>query len=135
MRRRARSVLIANVGRLQGGVRLLVKAAPDDGLLDIAILTPRTLRHWAALGGAVVRRNRRVPPMQVLQGARVEVLSDRPQPRQLDGDVIDPGNRLLAEVRPDAVWLCVPQPAEHPDMAEDADATALRGSRFIETDR
>jgi diacylglycerol kinase family enzyme len=132
MRRRARSVLIANVGRLQGGVKLLVEATPDDGLLDVAVLTPRTLRHWAALGWAVIRRHRRVPSMQVLQGARVEVLSDRPQPRQLDGDVIDTGNRLFAEVHPDAVWLCVPQPDKHPDLAEDADTAARRGSRLIE---
>jgi diacylglycerol kinase family enzyme len=135
MRRRARSVLIANVGRLQGGVRLLIEATPDDGLLDVAVLTPRTLRHWAALGWAVVRRSRRVPSMQVLQGARVEVLSDRPQPRQLDGDVIDAGNRLIAEVRREAVWLCVPQPAGHPDLAVDADAAARRGSRLIEKGR
>jgi diacylglycerol kinase family enzyme len=128
MRRRARSVLVANVGRLQGGVRLLTEASPDDGLLDVAILTPRTLRHWAALGWGVIRRNGHVPSMQVLRGARVEVLSDRPQPRQLDGDVIDPGPRLFAEVRPDALWLCVPLPAEDPDLAEDADAAAKRAS-------
>jgi diacylglycerol kinase family enzyme len=38
-RRRARSVLVANVGRLQGGVRLLTDAEPDDGWLDVAVLT------------------------------------------------------------------------------------------------
>ena len=31
LRRRARTVLVANVGRLQGGVRLLADAEPDDG--------------------------------------------------------------------------------------------------------
>jgi len=45
MRRRARSVLIANVGRLQGGVRLLSEAVPDDGVLDIAV---RSHQHQAA---------------------------------------------------------------------------------------
>ncbi|GIF63115.1 sphingosine kinase [Asanoa ishikariensis] len=132
MRRRARSVLIANVGRLQGGVKLMADATPDDGLLDVAVLTPRTLRHWAALGLAVVRHRTRVPSMQVLQGARVEVRSDRPQPRQLDGDLIEPGDALVVEVRPEAVWLCVPQPAEHPDLAEDAEAAARRGARLVE---
>jgi diacylglycerol kinase family enzyme len=51
MRRRVRSVLIANVGRLQGGVRLLTEAEPDDGVLDIAVLTPRTLRNWRRWAG------------------------------------------------------------------------------------
>jgi diacylglycerol kinase family enzyme len=131
MRRRARSVLIANVGRLQGGVRLLTEAEPDDGLLDVAILTPRTLRQWTMLAFAVIRRSARVPSMEVLRAARVEVVSDRPQPRQLDGDLIDAGSRLLAEVVPKALWLCVPLPAGHPDLAEDADAAARRGARLI----
>lgn len=131
MRRRARSVLIANVGRLQGGVRLLTEAQPDDGVLDIAVLTPRSLRQWIALAGGLARRRGRVPSMEVFCGARVEVLSSRAQPRQLDGDLIDPGRRLLAEVEPRALWLCVPQPADHPDLAEDADAAAQRAARLI----
>jgi diacylglycerol kinase family enzyme len=132
MLRRARSVLVANVGRLQGGVRLLADAQPDDGFLDIAILTPRSLGQWAALASAVIRRSRRVPSMEVYRGTRVEVLSGRPQPRQLDGDVIVPGRRLYAEVVPQALWLCVPQPAGHPDLATDADAAARRAARLIE---
>jgi len=132
MRRRARSVLIANVGRLQGGVRLLTEAEPDDGFLDVAILTPRTLTQWVSLAWAVIRRSPRVPSMEVFRGARVEVTSPRAQPRQLDGDLIDPGRRLSAEVRPKALWLCVPQPAEHPDLAEDAAAAAKRGARLLE---
>jgi diacylglycerol kinase family enzyme len=134
MRRRARSVLIANVGRLQGGVRLLNEAQPDDGVLDVAILTPRSLVQWAALGWAVIRRRSRVPSMEVFRGARVEVRSNRPQPRQLDGDLTDPGMRLLAEVVPKALWLCVPQPAGDPDLAADADAAAKRGAALTADD-
>jgi diacylglycerol kinase family enzyme len=134
MRREARTVLVANVGRLQGGVRLLLDAAPDDGVLDIAVLTPRTLRNWLSLGWAVLRRKKRVPSMEVFRGTKVEVISDRPQPRQLDGDLIEAGRQLLAEIRPDALWLCVPQPADDPDLAEDADAAARRGNRLIGSD-
>jgi diacylglycerol kinase family enzyme len=131
MRRRARSVLIANVGRLQGGVRLLSEAEPDDGVLDIAVLTPRTLRNWAALGWGLMRRNNRVPSLEKFRGAKVEVISNRPQPRQLDGDLIDTGDRLLAEVIPGALWLCVPQPAGAADLAEDADTAARRGAALL----
>jgi diacylglycerol kinase family enzyme len=128
MRRRARSVLVANVGRLQGGVRLLKEAEPDDGVLDVAVLTPHTLRSWAALGWGLIRRTKRVPSMEVFRGGKVEVICNRPQPRQLDGDLIDPGDRLLAEVIPGAFWLCVPQPASAADLAEDADAAAHRAA-------
>ncbi|MFC4999434.1 diacylglycerol/lipid kinase family protein [Dactylosporangium cerinum] len=132
IRRRARSVLIANVGRLQGGVRLLREAAPDDGVLDIAVLTPRTLRQWAALGWGLLRRNGRTPSMEVFQGARVEVISDRSQPRQLDGDLIEAAATLSVEVMPDVLWLCVPQPAADPDLAEDADAAARRAAVLLD---
>jgi len=134
IRRRAQTVLVANVGRLQGGVRLLTEAKPDDGLLDVAILTPRTLRHWLALGWAVLRRQERVPSMDVFRGSRVEVTSDRVQPRQLDGDLIAPGRLLNVRVLPKVLWLCVPQPADHPDLAQDADAAAERGHRLVTPD-
>ncbi|SCE72943.1 Diacylglycerol kinase family enzyme [Micromonospora coriariae] len=135
VRRRARSVLIANVGRLQGGVRLLTEAEPDDGWLDIAVLTPRNLRHWLALGWAVIRRNGRVPQMEVFRGRRVVVTSNRAQPRELDGDLIAPSRRLRAEVRHQALWLCVPQPEEAPDLAVDAQRAGERGEQLIEEAR
>jgi diacylglycerol kinase family enzyme len=74
MRRRARSVLIANVGRLQGGLRLLNEAQPDDGVLDIAVLTPNTLRTWIALGWALIRRSERAghPDLSVDADAATE---------------------------------------------------------------
>ncbi|MEU8659407.1 diacylglycerol/lipid kinase family protein [Actinoplanes philippinensis] len=122
MRRRARSVLIANVGRLQGGLRLLNEAQPDDGVLDIAVLTPNTLRTWIALGSALIRRSERVPALEVFRGSRIEVISNRPQPRQLDGDLIGSSDRLAVGVLPRALWLCVPEPAGHPDLSVDADA-------------
>ncbi|MEU6074281.1 diacylglycerol kinase family protein [Micromonospora sp. NPDC047074] len=132
IRRRARSVLVANVGRLQGGVRLLTDAEPDDGYLDVAVLTPRTLRHWLALGWAVVRRQERVPRMEVFRARRVEITSNRAQPRELDGDLIEPGRTLKVEIRRRALWLCVPRPEEDPDLAEDAEAAGERGERLIE---
>ena len=61
----------------------------------------------------------------------IDVISNRPQPRQLDGDLIDTGDRLLAEVIPGAFWLCVPQPAGAADLAEDADTAARRGAALL----
>lgn len=131
MRRRARSVLIANVGRLQGGVRLFKEAEPDDGWLDVAVLTPRTMGHWAVLILAVLRRRRRVPRMETFRAHRVQVTSNRPQPREMDGDVIPAGRVLRVEVQPRAIWLCVPRPEGSDDLAYDADAAARRGERLV----
>jgi diacylglycerol kinase family enzyme len=122
MPRRPRSVIVGNVGRLQGGVRLLSEAKPDDGKLDVAVLSPRNLRHWAELGWAVVRRRKSVPLMETYAAERVEIFSNRAQPRQLDGDLIAPGKSMKIQVRRRALLLCVPQPAGDPDLAYDSSA-------------
>ena len=120
LRRRPRTVIVGNVGRLQGGVRLLSEADPADGRLDIAILSPTNLAHWAALGWAVVRRRTRIPRMETYTAERIEIRSNRTQPRQLDGDLIDPGKSMSIGVRHRALLLCVPQPDGDPDLAVDS---------------
>jgi YegS/Rv2252/BmrU family lipid kinase len=118
--RRARTVLVANVGRLQGGVSVLPDAEPDDGELDVAIIAPLTLRDWVALAWGVMWRHQRVAMRETFRARQVEIESDRVQPRQLDGDVIAPGRTLVIEVRPSALTICVPltegqSPPRRPD--------------------
>ena len=120
MPRRPRTVIVGNVGRLQGGVRLLSEASPDDGKLDVAILSPRTLGHWVTLGWAVIRRRQRIPRMEVYRAERVEIISNHVEPRQLDGDLIEPGRTMKIHVRHRALLLCVPQPDGDPDLAYDS---------------
>ncbi|WP_430783485.1 diacylglycerol/lipid kinase family protein [Actinoplanes sp. G11-F43] len=132
MPRRPAAVIVGNVGRLQGGVRLLSKAEPDDGRLNVAILSPTNLAHWAALVTAVISRRERVPLMETYTASRVEIYSNRAQARQLDGDTIDPGKVMKIQVRPKALLLCVPQPDADPDLANDASAVAKRAGRIRE---
>ncbi|SLM03493.1 MULTISPECIES: diacylglycerol kinase family protein [unclassified Actinoplanes] len=126
MPRRPRTVIVGNVGRLQGGVRLLKRAAPDDGQLDVAIISPNNLFHWLQLAAGVASRRERVPLMETFTASRVEIYSNRAQPRQLDGDLIAPGKAMKISVRHRALLLCVPQPDADPDLAYDAEATAKR---------
>ncbi len=120
LRRRARSVVVGNVGRLQGGVNLMPDAEPDNGQMEVAVLAPRNFGHWVQLAVGVLRRSNRVPNMEVLRGSRIVVTSDRAHPRQLDGDVIDPADRLEISVRPQALWVCVYQPDTSDDLADGA---------------
>jgi diacylglycerol kinase family enzyme len=121
LRRRARSVIIGNVGRLQGGVRLLADAEPDNGQMDVAVLAPRSLGHWVQTSWGVLRHRERIAHMDVRRASRIRVVSTREEPRQVDGDVIEPGRSLTVTVRPGALELCVPQPERSPDLAEGAD--------------
>ncbi|WP_285555277.1 diacylglycerol/lipid kinase family protein [Actinoplanes regularis] len=126
MPRRPQTVIVGNVGRLQGGVRLLKRAVPDDGRLNVAIISPDTLFSWARLIAGVASRRERVPKMETFTASRVEIYSNRAQPRQLDGDLVAPGKAMKISVRPKALLLCVPQPDADPDLAYDAAAAAKR---------
>lgn len=107
----ARTVLVGNVGNLQAGIRLMPDARPDSGTMEVAILTPRHLGHWAALGWAVLLRRKRVPRMTISRGRNIHVLSDQVQPREVDGDVIEPSRALTVTVKPAALEVCVPAEA------------------------
>ena len=83
----------------------------------------------ASLGWAVLRRRDRESLFETFTAERVEIRSNRAQPRQLDGDLIEPGRSLKISLRPAALLLCVPQPESHPDLAYDASAVASRADR------
>jgi len=108
----ARTVLVGNVGRLQGGIPLIPDAAPDDGLLDIVVVAPRGLFDWLRLIVAVLLR-RDLPDRRLerFRGRAVRVDTNRPQPRQLDGDPIEDGSTLHVEVEPGALLVRVPPAA------------------------
>jgi diacylglycerol kinase family enzyme/membrane-associated phospholipid phosphatase len=106
--RPARTVLVGNVGRLQGGIRLLPGAVPDDGLLDVAVLMPPRRRDWLPLAWSLARQRPFPSMLEIFQARRVEIISDRVQRRELDGDLIEPADSLVAAVHPGGLWLCVP---------------------------
>jgi len=108
MHRRVSTVLIANVGRLQGGIMLLPDATPDDGWLDVAVLTPRHLSDWIQLGVGVMLRRRGTPRLETYRARKVEIRTARDEPRELDGDVIAAAPMLTARISPAALLLCVP---------------------------
>src|SRR6476660_741902 len=110
LRRSARTVLVGNVGRLQGGLELLPDATVDDGLLDVVVVAPRTLRDWIRLAWRVFRRDRtQDSQLERFCGRRILVETDRIVPRQIDGEVIDDGRSLDARIEPGALVIRVPQ--------------------------
>ncbi|HTT52049.1 MAG TPA: diacylglycerol kinase family protein [Streptosporangiaceae bacterium] len=108
LRRRASSVLIGNVGALQGGVTLLPGAEPDDGVLDLLVLTARGLVGWLALATDVLLRRRRTSHLARIAFRDLHVVLDRPQLWELDGEVIGNTRQLRVSVRPGALLVRVP---------------------------
>lgn len=55
-RRRARMVVIGNVGTLQGGLPLLPTARPDSGRLEVVLFDPRGAAGWFTAAGHLASR-------------------------------------------------------------------------------
>ena len=87
IRRRAKMVLIANMGKITGGIEAMPTAAPDDGLLDIGVLRSETLGQWLRLlGYALTGRIEQDPNFDVFQAHRVTVRMPTEQPIEFDGE-------------------------------------------------
>ncbi|MGZ4612998.1 MAG: diacylglycerol/lipid kinase family protein [Kineosporiaceae bacterium] len=110
-----RTLLVGNVGRLQAGLQLLPDAIPDDGALDVALVAPRNAADWAVLiGRALTRRHRPDRRLQLLRGRRVEVVTRRAEPRQVDGELLPDAKGFTARVDPGALVVRVPRPVPDP---------------------
>jgi diacylglycerol kinase (ATP) len=112
--RRAQSVLVANLGRITGGLELVPGADPEDGWLDVAVLRAQgvwdlAVIAWRGLLGPASRRcerqGRSDPLLELFRGREILVETERPQPVQLDGNEQAPTTRLEVHVEPGALQL------------------------------
>lgn len=109
LRRKASVIVIGNVGLLPSGILLIPDAKPDDGLLDVLVASPRTVRDWVRLTAQVLtRRERGDDQLDRLTGRRVEITVDPRDQYQLDGDTVGECATLVAEIDPGALIVRVP---------------------------
>jgi YegS/Rv2252/BmrU family lipid kinase len=107
--RQVRSVVVGNVGRLEANIPLLPDAKPDDGLLDVVVIAPRTLLDWTRVVSRVLRGVGGPDGLvERFTGRRVLVECDQNQPRQLDGEPIESSTALAISVEPAALKVRVP---------------------------
>jgi YegS/Rv2252/BmrU family lipid kinase len=92
-------VLVGNCGTVSGGVDVFPDAAPDDGLLDVAVVTASDVRGWLSIAvRLVLGRPQRPHLVRRSRATRVHVRLDRPMAYQLDGEVRDPTRELTISV-------------------------------------
>jgi YegS/Rv2252/BmrU family lipid kinase len=103
----ASAVIVGNVGSLMGNVRLLPDAVPDDGVLDVAVLTAGRWTEWLRLAIDVLRR-RSTGRLAHLACRDLLIGVSRARPWEVDGEVIGFTRQLRVTVRPGDLLVRVP---------------------------
>jgi YegS/Rv2252/BmrU family lipid kinase len=105
----ASCVLVANVGQVLGKVSAFPDARPDDGLLDIGIVTAKGVWQWTrALARTAAGDAPSSPFVQTARGRAFDVRFAEPLHYELDGGDRKKSRRLRIKVHHEALTVCVP---------------------------
>jgi len=109
---KASCILVGNVGHLSGGVEVFERAEPDDGMLDIGVVTADGLMQWGrTLARTAAGHPDRSPFVRVTSGRKFDVKLDRKVRYELDGGDRVKTKELKVRIEPKAVTICVPRAA------------------------
>jgi diacylglycerol kinase family enzyme len=102
-------VLAANVGKILGGVEAFPQAQPDDGRLELGVVTAKNPVQWARTFARMARGQAAVSPfVKVTQGKKFRIRFDQKVRYELDGGARKPSKKLRIKVHPASVTICVP---------------------------
>jgi diacylglycerol kinase (ATP) len=108
----ATCILLGNLGKLFGGVEAFADASPDDGLLEVGVVTAEGPVQWArTIARTAVGSAAGSPFVQVTKARSVEVKLSRKVLYELDGGDRSKVRSFAAEVERRAIRVCVPSGA------------------------
>jgi diacylglycerol kinase family enzyme len=107
---KASCILLGNVGKLVGGVEAFEDARPDDGRLELGIVTAEGLLEWGRMiARAAVGPVDKSPLAQTTKARSVKVKLNRKVLYELDGGDRTKVKTFKVKVEPGAVTVCVPK--------------------------
>jgi diacylglycerol kinase family enzyme len=102
-------VLVGNLGDIFSGIEVFEGSRPDDGLLELGVVTAKNTFQWVrTIGRVVLGRTEDSPFVFTTRGTRMRVTFDTPTAYELDGGVRKATKILRIEVRPKSITVCVP---------------------------
>jgi YegS/Rv2252/BmrU family lipid kinase len=109
----ASCILLGNVGKLFGGVEAFEDASPDDGVLELGVVSADGVREWAGtVARAVVGNASSSPHAFTTKAHSVRIQLDRKVLYEIDGGDRKKVRKLRIDVDPEAIQICVPAPTE-----------------------
>jgi YegS/Rv2252/BmrU family lipid kinase len=107
---KASCVLLGQMGTLAAGIVAFPDAQPDDGLLEVGVVTADNALQWArVLSRLVIEDAKHSPLTQMGRGRKVDIKLDRPTTYELDGGARKAKKKFRASVEPGAITVCVPK--------------------------
>jgi YegS/Rv2252/BmrU family lipid kinase len=107
---KASCILLGNVGKLVGGVEAFEDARPDDGRLELGVVTAEGLLEWGRMiARAAVGPVDKSPLAQTTKARSVKVKLNRKILYELDGGDRTKVKAFKVKVEPGAVTVCVPK--------------------------
>jgi diacylglycerol kinase (ATP) len=105
----ASCILVGNVGELFGGIEVFADAKPDDGKLEVGVLTSEgPVQLVRAAARTAIGSAEKSPFVRVTQAESVRVKLDRKVRYELDGGDRKKVKSFKVEVEPEAITVCVP---------------------------
>lgn len=102
---RAKSIMVANMGKITGGIQLIPGANPQSGKLQIGVIKAKGLFNWANLMANALKGDvNKSPHYTLLEGKRIDIKSlTGPQPYECDGNNFPPIDELKITIYPKSV--------------------------------
>jgi diacylglycerol kinase (ATP) len=105
---RTAMVLVGNCSTVTGGLEVFPDGKPDDGVLEVAVLSARKLRDWASVFWRLLRNKPQRPDLVArFKGTRVSVSMVSAMPYELDGEDRPATNQLDFTIEPSALSVRV----------------------------
>jgi diacylglycerol kinase (ATP) len=109
---RASCVLVGNVSKILGGVEVFSGAEPDDGLLELGVVTAQNAVDWIrTLGRVALSDAAQSPFVETTRGKKIRIRFDQRFPYELDGGARPGVKKIRINVHPSSIRICVPEHA------------------------
>lgn len=106
----ASCVLVGNVGKIIGGLTVFEGSRPDDGRIEVGLVTAKGLVDWARTAGrTAIGQPESSPFLETISAQQIDIQLKDPMVYELDGGERKATKRLKIEVEQAAITVCVPQ--------------------------
>lgn len=102
-------VFVGNVSKGMGGLVVFKAAKPDDGILELAVVTAKNPFDWARTLGRVTQgKAEKSPFVQLTHGKEFHFTFKTKFPYEMDGGERKAVKKMHIKVHPSSITICVP---------------------------